>query len=132
MVDGSYAKTGLLHALAQLPKQPRSSLRDLRALFSGSKERTLIYEQIERDRLRLQQKVQSLSGQLNDLTTVELLGAEKTFRLVRRLVNFRPSKIRRGAAMRLAASRLAGMRFGVGSASRLSARWTTTMSAFSP
>ena len=93
MIDGSYAKTGLLHALSQLPKQPRASLRDLRALFSGNKERTLIYEQIERDRLRLQQKVQSLSGQLNDLTTVELLGAEKTFRLVRRLVNFRPSKI---------------------------------------
>ncbi len=52
-----------------------------------------MYEQIERDRLRLQQKVQSLSGQLSDLTTVKLLGAEKTFRLDRRLVNFRPSKI---------------------------------------
>jgi type IV secretion/conjugal transfer VirB4 family ATPase len=92
MVDGSYAKTDLLHALAQLPKQPRSSLRDLRALFSGNKERTLIYEQIERDRVRLQQKVQSLSGQLNDLTTVELPGAEETLRILRRLVNFRPSK----------------------------------------
>ena len=93
MVDGSYTKTGLLHALATLPKQPRSSLRDLHALFSGKKERTQLYEQIERDRQRLQQKVQSLSGQLNDLTTVELLGAEKAFRLVRRFVNFRPSKI---------------------------------------
>ncbi|WP_035351538.1 helicase HerA domain-containing protein [Edaphobacter aggregans] len=93
MIDGSYRKTGLLHALAQLPKQPRSSLRDLHALFSDNKERTLLYEQIERDRLRLQQKVQSLSGQLSDLTTVDLPGAEKTFRLVRRLVNFRPSKI---------------------------------------
>jgi type IV secretion system protein VirB4 len=93
MIDGSYQKTGLLHALAALPKQPRSALRDLRALFSGNKERTLIYEQIERDRLRLQQKINSLSGQLSDLTTVELSGAEKTFRLVRRLVNFRPSKI---------------------------------------
>ncbi|MGA9667764.1 MAG: hypothetical protein WBQ94_01070, partial [Terracidiphilus sp.] len=93
MIDGSYAKTSLLHALAALLKQPRASLRDLRGLFSGSKARTLLYEQIERDRLRLQQKVQSLSGQLSDLTTVELLGAEKTFRLDRRLVNFRPSKI---------------------------------------
>jgi type IV secretion system protein VirB4 len=92
MVDGSYAKTGLLHALAQLPKQPHSSLRGLRALFSSGKERTLLYEQIERDRLLLQQKVQSLSGQLNDLMQIELLGAEKTFRLDRRLVNFRPSK----------------------------------------
>ena len=93
MIDGSYQKTGLLHALAQLPKHPRSSLRDLHALLSGNKERTLLKAQIERDRQRLQQKVQSLSGQLSDLTTVELLGAEKTFRLVRRLVNFRPSKI---------------------------------------
>jgi type IV secretion system protein VirB4 len=66
LVDGSYAKTGLLHALSQLPKSPRSSLRDLRALLSGSKERTLLYEQIERDRMRLEQKVQSLSGQLSD------------------------------------------------------------------
>jgi type IV secretion system protein VirB4 len=93
MIDGRYAKAGLLHALAALPKQPRSSLRDLHALFFGNKERVLLYEQIESDCLRLQQKVQSLSGQLNDLTTVELLGAEKTFRLVRRLVNVRPSKI---------------------------------------
>ncbi len=93
MIDGSYQKTGLLHALSQLPKQPRSSLRDLRGLFSGNHKRTLLYEQIERDRLRLQQKVNNLSGQLSDLTTVELLGAEGIFRLVRRLVNFRPSKI---------------------------------------
>lgn len=93
MVDGSYAKTGLLHALAQLPKNPRASLCDLRALFSGNKERTLVYEQIERDRLRLQQKINSLSGQLSDLMTVTLSGAEETFRVLRRLVNFRRSKI---------------------------------------
>ncbi|MBB6147323.1 type IV secretion system protein VirB4 [Silvibacterium bohemicum] len=93
MVDGSFQKTGLLHALAGLPKHPRSSLRDLRALFSGNKERTLLYEQIERDRLRLQQKANSLSGQLNDLMTVELPGAEETFRILRRLTNLRPSKI---------------------------------------
>jgi type IV secretion system protein VirB4 len=93
MIDGSYQKSGLLHALAQLPKQPHFSLRDLRALFSGDKKRTLVFEKIERDRLRLQQTINSLSGQLSDLTAVELLGAERTFRLVRRLVNFRPSKI---------------------------------------
>jgi type IV secretory pathway VirB4 component len=93
MVDGSYRKTGLLHALAQLPKAPLASLRDLRSLFSGNKTRTLLYEQVERDRIRLQQKVNSLSGQLNDLMKVELSGAEGIFRLVRRLVNFRPSKI---------------------------------------
>lgn len=93
MIDGSYAKTGLLHALSQLPKQPRASLRELRALFSGNKERSLLYEQIERDRMRLQQKVNSLSGQLNDLMTVGLPGAEETFRILRRLTNLRPHKI---------------------------------------
>ena len=93
MVDGSYQKTGLLHALSQLPKDPRSSLRALRALFSANRERSLLYEQIERDRLRLQQKVNSLSGQLNDLMTVGLPGAEETFRILRRLVNLRPAKI---------------------------------------
>jgi len=106
MVDGSYAKTGLLHALSQLPQHPRSALgmfgRDLRALLSGSKERTLLYEQIERDRMRLEQKAKSLSGQLSDLIEIELLGAEKTFRLVRRFVNFCPLKIEQ--------SKLHGMR----------------------
>src|ERR1700691_1235813 len=40
MIDGSFQKTGLLHALATLPKRPSSSLRDLRAMFSGNRERT--------------------------------------------------------------------------------------------
>ncbi len=92
MIDGNYSKTGLLHALSQLSKGPRRAVKELYSLLAGNRQRTLLFEQITRDRLRLQQKVQSLSGQLNDLMQVELLGAEKTFRLVRRLVNFRPSK----------------------------------------
>src|SRR4051794_20204920 len=67
MVDGSHQKAGLLHAISQLPKSPRASLRDLHVLFSGNRERTLVYEQTERGRLRLLQKVNSLSGQLSDL-----------------------------------------------------------------
>lgn len=94
MVDGNHAKTGLLHALSQLTKSPRNGIKELNTFFAGKQQRTLLYKQIERDRLLLQQKVQSLGGQLSDLTTVELLGAEKTFRLIRRLVNVRTSKIR--------------------------------------
>ncbi len=41
----------------------------------------------------LDHKVQSLIGQLSDLTQVELLGAEKAFRLERRFVNFCPFKV---------------------------------------
>ncbi len=94
MIDGNYAKSGLLHALSQLPRDPRGSITRIKALLAGNQQRSLLYEQIESDRLLLQQKIQSLSGQLSDLTEVELLGAEKTFRLVRRHVNFRPSKIK--------------------------------------
>ena len=93
MVNGKYAKAGLFHALSQLTKSPLKGVRELKTLFAGKQQRTLLYEQIERDRLLLQQKVQSLSGQLNDLMQVELSGAEGIYRLVRRLVNFRPSKI---------------------------------------
>ena len=74
-------------------QNPRSSIRELHQLFSGNQQRILLYEQIERDRPVLQQKIQSLTGQLSDLIEVELLGAEEAFRLVRRLVNFCPSKI---------------------------------------
>jgi len=92
MVDGNYTNSGLLHALSQLSKGPRRAVRELNAMLAGNRQRTLLFEQINRDRMHLQQKIRSLTGQLNDLMQVELLGTEKTFRLVRRLVNFRPFK----------------------------------------
>jgi type IV secretion system protein TrbE len=95
MMDGSFARIGLLPALSELARDPRRSFTQIRGLLDSNQQRTLLYEQIERYRTRLEQKVQSLSGQLNDLTEIELLGAEKTFRLARRLVNFRPSKIQK-------------------------------------
>ncbi len=94
MIDGQYAKAGLLHALSLIPTDLRGAVRGLHQILSGSRQRTLLYEQIERARLILEQKIQSLTGQLNDLIEVELLGAEKAFRLVRRFVNFCPSKIK--------------------------------------
>src|SRR5438132_11648640 len=93
MIDGSYRKQGLLHALGQLLKSPRTAARELKALLASNTERNFLYEQIERDRAALETKVQSLIGQLSDLTRIELLGAEKAFRLVRRFVNFCPFKV---------------------------------------
>jgi type IV secretion system protein VirB4 len=96
MVESSHAKTGFLHGLSRFPVHPQGSLQQLRSLFSARGQRRLIYEQIEQDRLLLEGKTQSLTGQLNDLFEIELLGAEKTFRLERRLVNFCPSKVQYG------------------------------------
>lgn len=93
MVDGSYSKSSLLHALGALPKSPAETLKEITALLSGSQQRRLFVRQIERDRERLAHAVQSLSGQLSDLFEVELLGAETAFRFNRRLVNFCPFKI---------------------------------------
>lgn len=93
MVESSRSKTGLLQALSRLPADPSVSLRELKSLFASASQRKLFREQIECDRLLLQQKIQSLTGQLSDLTEIELLGAERAFRLERRLVNFCPSKI---------------------------------------
>jgi len=106
MIDGGYAKSGLAHALAQLPRSPKASITEIKALLASSQQRTLLYEEIERMRARLQQKAQSLSGQLNDLMQVTLPGAElpqragspgtpmdETFRYIRRLTNLRPFKI---------------------------------------
>jgi len=93
MIDGKYATNGLFRVIAQALKNPQTGLKGLKSLFASKDQRSMVYEQIERDCATLHQKAKSLSGQLSDLTPVELLGAEKTFRLVRRLVNFRPSKI---------------------------------------
>ena len=93
MIDGNYSKAGLLHALAALPRSPRSAFQELKSLLSGNRQRTFLYQQIERDRAALDAKIQSLIGQLSDLTKIELLGAEKAFRLERRFVNFCPFKI---------------------------------------
>ena len=93
MVQASHAKATIGEALRKLPTDLGGSLGDLRALFSGDKQRTLLRNQIERDHMLLRQKVSSLTGQLSDLVEIQLLGAEEAFRSLRRFVNFGPFKI---------------------------------------
>jgi type IV secretion/conjugal transfer VirB4 family ATPase len=93
MIDGSYTRQNLIHALGQLAKSPGNAFKGLKSIFATGAQRSFLYEQIERDRAMLANKIQSLIGQLSDLTTVELLGAEKAFRLERRFVNFCPFKV---------------------------------------
>jgi hypothetical protein len=93
MIDGRYAKTDYSMRCPSFSKTPGAASLELKTLFAGKQQRTLLYEQIERDRLLLQQKINSLSGQLNDLMKVELLRGGRDIPACRRLVNFRPSKI---------------------------------------
>ena len=78
MIDGSYAKAGLLHALSQLRGNPRARHPQIKvavrpAISSGC----WFMSRSSATVCCLQQKVQSLSGQLSDLMPVELLGAEE-------------------------------------------------------
>ncbi len=91
-IDGSYVKTGILHALSQIAKSPRRALRELRSLLRSNQQRTLLYEQIERDHTVLDQHVKALIRQMSDLMKAELLGSDEIFRLDRRLVNFSRAK----------------------------------------
>lgn len=94
LVHGSYVQATFWQAMHKLPTDPAGSLRDIRVLLSGDKQRTLLRAQIERDHSLLRQNVQSLIGQLSDLVEIELLGAEEAFRTLRRFINFGPLKIR--------------------------------------
>lgn len=61
MVDSNYARTGVLHALSQIPKSPRIACKELKSLFAHGEQRTYLYEQIERDRELLGHKVRGCS-----------------------------------------------------------------------
>src|SRR5258708_49296 len=65
MIDGKYARNGLFQAVAQSMKNPRTGLKGLKSLFGSKDQRSMMYEQIERDCATLHQKTRSLSGQLN-------------------------------------------------------------------
>ncbi len=38
MIDGNYARTGLLHALSQLPKAPAEAFKQMKALLAGDQQ----------------------------------------------------------------------------------------------
>jgi type IV secretion/conjugal transfer VirB4 family ATPase len=103
LVHGSHRKSGIWQALSHNPTDPGAALEALRSAFSGRRQQVLLRQQIDEDRDVLQQKALSLIAQLGDLTTIRPLGAEATFRCLRRFLNFHPAKFRE--------SRLHGTRF---------------------
>ncbi len=86
--EGSRSKTGVGAALAQLPTDPAGAMRELKAQFTNDNMKVLLRSQIEKDRLRLEQRVQNFIRQLADLAAIETLNSEEQFRFFRRLLNF--------------------------------------------
>src|ERR1051325_8360711 len=54
LIHGSYVQATFWQAMHKLPNDPAGSLRDIRALLSGDKQRTLLRTLIERDHLLLE------------------------------------------------------------------------------
>ena len=88
ILEGVRSKTGLFTSLARIPADPRRGLADLKAQFIGEQMRTLVRTEIERDRFKLEQRVELFIRQLADLTPIHVLGMDQQFSFFRRLVNF--------------------------------------------
>lgn len=73
VIEGTRSKTGIAAALSRLPQDPRAGLQELKAQFSNDKLKILLREQIEADRLKLEQRVHSFVRQLSDLVQIEVL-----------------------------------------------------------
>ena len=88
ILEGVRSKTGLFTSLARIPAAPRRGFADLKAQFVGEQMRTLLRTEVERDRFKLEQRVELFIRQLNDLTAIHVLGMDQQFSFFRRLVNF--------------------------------------------
>ena len=88
ILEGVRSKTGLFTSLARIPGDPRRGLADLKAQFIGEQMRTLVRTEVERDRFKLEQRVELFTRQLADLTPIHVLGMNQQFSFLRRLVNF--------------------------------------------
>jgi type IV secretion system protein VirB4 len=88
VLEGARSKTGILPALARIPRDPQGGIRELKAQFTSDNMKVLLRTQIDADLVRLEQRVQNFTRQLADLMPIEVQGQQAQFRFFRRLLNF--------------------------------------------
>jgi len=88
VLEGARSKTGILSALARMPRDPQGGIRELKAQFTSDNMKVLLRKQIDTDMVRLEQCVQNFNRQLADLMPIEMQGQQAQFRFFRRLLNF--------------------------------------------
>ena len=93
VLEGARSKTGILPALAHLPRDPQGGIRELKAQFSSDNMKVLLRTQIDADLVKLDQRVQNFTRQLADLMPIEVEGQQGQFRFFRRLLNFNDGRI---------------------------------------
>jgi type IV secretion system protein VirB4 len=88
LLEGARSKTGILSALARIPRDPQGGFGELKAQFTSDNMKTLLRSHIDADLVRLEQRVQNFTRQLADLMPIEVQGQQAQFRFFRRLLNF--------------------------------------------
>jgi type IV secretion/conjugal transfer VirB4 family ATPase len=88
VLEGARSKTGILSALARMPRDPQGAIRELKAQFTNDNMKVLLRKQIDIDLVRIEQCVQNFTRQLADLMPIEVQGQQAQFRFLRRLLNF--------------------------------------------
>jgi len=88
VLEGARSKTGILSALARMPRDPQGGIRELKAQFTSDNMKVLLRKQIDTDMVRLEQCVQNFNRQLADLMPIEVQEQQAQFRFFRRLLNF--------------------------------------------
>jgi type IV secretion system protein TrbE len=80
-------------ALAELPKNPRKAIGDLRAHFSSQKRIVALGRQVSSAEAALLQKARSFILQVSDFVAVRMLDKNEAFRVLKRTLNFDPDKL---------------------------------------
>ncbi len=88
VLEGARSKTGIVTALGRLPSDPDGAIRELKAQFTSNVMKVLLRSQIQRDLLRLKQRVEAFEQQLHDQVEIETLSSDDQFHFLRRLLNF--------------------------------------------
>ena len=84
--EGARSKTGILSALARMPRDPQGAIRKLRAQFTNDNMKVLLRVQIDTDMVRLEQCVQNFTRHLADLMSIEVQGQQARLSFFRRLL----------------------------------------------
>jgi type IV secretion system protein VirB4 len=93
LFEGFRHKQALLKSLAELPKNPKRALEELRSALSSRKQVALLDAQLSKALAALHQKVKGFILQVSDFVRVDLLPKQEAFRVLKRTLNFAPQKL---------------------------------------
>jgi type IV secretion/conjugal transfer VirB4 family ATPase len=93
LFQGFQASDKLGSALADLSKNPKKALSDLRAHFSGQKRTVVLGQHVSNAQAALLQKARSFILQVSDFLSVRMLDKHEAFLVLKKTLNFHPDKL---------------------------------------